>query len=62
MSEKCRLGYVEHDGYRYCFAHGQFVHEYGPHPLRCDGATVEAKKSGDVLRGSRYATDPEDQS
>ena len=24
--ESCRLGYEEHDGSRYCFAHGGFAH------------------------------------
>lgn len=32
----CRLGYVEYDGDQYCFEHGGFTSEYGPHPRMCD--------------------------
>ena len=34
-AERCRLGYEEYDGARYCFAHGGFL-EAGVASLRCD--------------------------
>jgi len=35
----CRLGYVEYDGYQYCFEHGGFRNHYGQ-SWSCDRARV----------------------
>lgn len=35
-TEPCRLGYEEHDGSRYCFAHGGFAHYLIWGTLICD--------------------------
>ena len=33
---KCRLGYEEHDGARYCFEHGGFAHYLMHRTSICD--------------------------
>ena len=38
--EPCRLGYVEHDGYQYCFEHSGW-HHYTDRSLQCSRARYE---------------------
>jgi hypothetical protein len=37
----CRLGYLEPDGFRYCYEHGGFANNYGDHAMRCDRKLVK---------------------
>ena len=42
MSEPCRFGYVEYDGYQYCFAHFGW-HHYVERVQKCDRARAEGE-------------------
>lgn len=43
---RCRLGYEEHDGYAYCYAHGRFI-AYAAGSRTCHDTAARRKPQGE---------------